>query len=354
MGFYQKMADDRKKGLLGSKPKYKVLQVDMLKQQDREAAASVTSFMNSSEDAHRLAGQAGFSYRDLDLRGRCGVVVYKGVEVALLFKREMLELEPGPADPVPQNVLKEPSEVWLKVDLLSAEPVEKRKGLGDRLSKAMEQVSRLSILWEEQKSKRARAEEEAEKLRKDAELARGLREKLGLMDKEKEKLELEVEGLRRDLKKSQEERRSDKLTMVGQMFPVFDTVWLAGLHRVGDTLYGMVKQQMMEGLAKVGVKLLAPAVGDTFDPNLHNAVHGNQFPRGSKEIGTVVHLHRVGWQLGASVTPAEVAVGIEQREEEGDGRTEARGDRPSEGGVASPNNAGGDRKEVSGSSQELG
>jgi molecular chaperone GrpE len=317
MGFYQKMAEDRKAGKLGVTPKYRVLQVDMLKPADREAAAAIISFVQSDSDAYKLAGHDGYAYKDLDLRRRVGVVTYKGVEVALLFKREIVEREPGPGDPVPECVIKDPAGAWIQVDLLASDVVEKRKGIGDRLSQSMSQVSRLQILWQEEEGRRKRAEEEVAKLQKDKETNKALRERVSLMEAEKKATDREVEGLKRDLQKEKEGRRTDKLDIVKQMFPVFNTVWLAGVHRVGDSLYRIIKQQLSEALDKIGAKFVEPKIGDTFDPAFHQAVHAQPFPTGSKEIGSVVSISRVGWQLGnVVIEAADVAVGVEQKEEE--------------------------------------
>lgn len=320
MGFYQKMAEERKAreaAKMGPTPKYRVLQVDLLKKADRERAATVISFVQSDTDAYKLAGQEGFAYKDLDLRRRVGVITYKGAEVALLFKREILELEPGPADPVPEHTIKDPAGAWLQIDLLSADAVERRKGIGDRLSSALSQVSRLQLLWQGEEGQRIRLEEALKKLQKDKEENKGLRDRMTLMEAARQSADKEIDSLKRDLQKEREGRRNDKLELVRQMFPVFNTVWLAGLHRVGDTLYGIIRTQLTEALAKIGVKFVEPRLGDKFDPNAHHAVHGQPFPEGSKEIDSVVVVHRVGWQVGGAVIePADVSVGVEQKEEQ--------------------------------------
>jgi molecular chaperone GrpE len=342
MGFYQKMAADRAAGKLGTPPKYRVLQVDMLKQADREKAATIISFVQSDSDAYKLAGHDGFAYKDLDLRRRVGVVTYKGAEVALLFKREVLELEPGPADPVPERTIKDPVGAWIQVDLLNADAVEIRKGIGDRLSAAIAQAQRLQMLWQDEKGRREKLEEEVASRQGLKEALRGSTEKIALMEAEKKATEKEMEGLKRDLQKEKEARRNDKLNLVREMFPVFNTVWLAGLHRVGDQLYGIIRTQLTEALGKIGIKFVEPKVGDTFDPNSHHAIHGQPYPMGAREIGSVIQVHRVGWSLGSAVIEAaDVSVGVESKEEVKDGtgqcgspETEPRGEAKADRGVA--------------------
>ena len=318
MGFYQKMAEEKR---MGATPKYKVLTADMLRQADREKAASVVAFIQSDADAYKLAGHDSFAYKDLDLRRRVGVITYKGVEVALMFRREVQELEPGPADPVPEKIITDPKGMWVQVDLLGTDPVEKRKGMGDRLETAIGRVSRLEILWQDELGKRKVLEDEVRSLQKDKETAKGLRERVALLETEKKQTSNEIEGLKRDLHKEKEGRRNDKLDLIRQMFPVFNTVWLAGIHRIGDTLYGIIKQQLVEALEKVSVKLVEPKIGDHFDPGSHHAVHGQVYPVGAVEIDTIVQVHRVGWAIGGRVIePADVSVGIEKKEEMENGK----------------------------------
>src|SRR6266700_1002799 len=121
MGFYDRMKEERARKKVGDKPTYKVLQADMISGAEKERVASIASYVRTGDEAHKLAGHDGFAYRGLDIRGRCGVVTYRGKEVALLFKREITEIEPGPSDPVPERTLNEPAEAWIQINLLGTE-----------------------------------------------------------------------------------------------------------------------------------------------------------------------------------------------------------------------------------------
>lgn len=166
-------------------PKYKTLQADMVKGSDRELAATIGSFVESGEDAYKLAGHEGFSYRVLDRDGKCGVVLFKGIEVALLFKRQVVERQPWPSEPIPVNVLHEPREAWLRIDLLDSTPVEKQKGIQEKLRKSMEQVERLRMLWQDEESKRKKLEEELKKWESERETLKGLRLKVAMLEQQK-------------------------------------------------------------------------------------------------------------------------------------------------------------------------
>lgn len=349
MGFYQDMAKDRLRqanAADGVRPKYKVLQASMIKQADREKAAAVASFIRSKDEAFKLEGQEGFSYFDLDTRGRCAVIKYHGVEVALLFERIVVEREPGPAEPVPERPLTSPYDAWIQIDLLNTDDVEAKKGVGDKLRHLMAQNNRLQMLWKSEESQRKQFEEQlAKRVDERAEL-KALREKVAMLEARLKISEKESESWKRETMTQKEERKSDKVGIIRSLMPVFETLWLAGRHRVNDQLYGMLAKQMVDGLGSVSVTLIQPEEGDAFDPEIHHAVHTYPFATGSREIGTVVKIHKVGWRAGSLVYEAAmVAVGVERAEEEKSGKQNI-----AVGGGAVNDNVGGAEEKVSGGS----
>lgn len=317
MDFYGKMKEERiRRKAMGTSPTYKILQVDQLRQVDKERASAVASFVTSGVEAHRLQGQEGFAYKDLDVRGRVGVVCYKGVEVSLLFKREVVEREPGPSEPIPECILKEPKDAWIQISLMNAEDASKHKGIADRLRSALEQVKRLQMLWSSEQTQRASLEAEVEKWKEEKLELRTLRDRTALLEDQLKSATKEAEYQKAQATKAMQERQRDRVKIVEEMFPVFNTVWLAGQHRVNDQLYGILRKQVMEALSKVGMELIEPAIGDEFDPELHHAVHSYPYPPEAKEIGSVVQIQQVGWKFvnGSVVLAAQVAVGVEQKE----------------------------------------
>jgi molecular chaperone GrpE (heat shock protein) len=343
MGFYQKMADERTKKRLGV---YQVLESDMIKGTDRERASTIASLVSTGEEAYKLAGHDGFSYRDLDLRRRCGVVLYKGMEVLLLFKRSILEREPGPGDPVPEKVLTEPKDAWVQVNLLdvAAAATTSDKSVVRNLQA---QVQRLQQCWQAEEAHRKLLEEQIAGWKKEKEDLKALRERTPLLERANKLLATELEGLKAEVKLEQAARKEDRLGIIKELFPVFNTAWLAGLYRVEDTLYDILKKQLVEALGKIGVKLIEPRVGAEFNPAIHNALHASQFEKGSKEIGAVVNIHRVGMMLkeGRVIEAAEVSVGVEKPEEE---KHEGAGDNKAQDPVPDAGASG------TGSAEELG
>lgn len=136
-------------------PKYRVLEVDLIKKQDREKVALAARFVNTGPEAEQLAGQEGFGYRKLDLKGRVGVLTYKGAEVALLFERRVTEVEPGPVDPVPESTVTDPEQVWVRMDLVELpKRVRAREGRAEQLQQEVlrEQVMRNNALEQVEKA----------------------------------------------------------------------------------------------------------------------------------------------------------------------------------------------------------
>ena len=73
----------------------------------------------------------------------------------------------------------------------------------------------------------------------------------------------------------------------------------------------IVKDELLKAMEKSGVKQITPQVGDTFDPNLHEAMM--QQPADSVEPGHISMLIQAGWSLGDQqvIRPAQVAIAPE-------------------------------------------
>jgi hypothetical protein len=141
--------------------KYRVLVAEQLSKADRTVvAAHVATIYNGPEASlaayHRVTSNTwvneNWQYEILDRLGRVGVLKYRGAEVALLFKRQIQEVEPLPCDPVPEGIIKDPNDAWQRFDLLgaSARQVSARVG---KTNRDLEQELRLAE--EEIKAKQA-------------------------------------------------------------------------------------------------------------------------------------------------------------------------------------------------------
>jgi len=61
-----------------------------------------------------------WQFECLDRLGRVVVMKYHGIEVALFMKRQITEVEPLPCDPLPEGIIKDPRDAWVRIDLLGA------------------------------------------------------------------------------------------------------------------------------------------------------------------------------------------------------------------------------------------
>ena len=120
---------------------------------------------------------------------------------------------------------------------------------------------------------------------------------------EKEKylrLAAEYDNFRRRSARERENIYSDvKLDTVGKILPVYDNLERALNAPTEDEAYRkgveMTMNQLCEVFAKLGVKPIE-AVGQTFDPNLHNAVM--HIEDESKGEGEIVAGFQKGFKLG--------------------------------------------------------
>lgn len=335
--FYGKMKEERMKSAAAGNnlPKYKVLQADLIKASEKAIISGVAGFVSSGDEAYKLAGHDGFSYFGLDVRGRVGVVMYKGKEVLLLFRREVVEIEPGPADPVPSKQIKLPAEAWLQVDLLSTDEPVAQKGILAKLKQITDRFNRVDLLWKDEERQRKGLEEDLQRAKKDLVSLPQMRLQLEVSESETKRLEKVNEQLAGKLRIEESARRDDRMKTIRELFPVFNTLWLAAIHKTGDPVYAMLQKQLMEALDKVGAELVEPKIGEEFDPQLHHAIHSFPFDKGRVEIGTVVQVHKAGWKLkgGPLVEAAVVGVGIEKEEKENADAGVSAGQEMREGNV---------------------
>lgn len=110
---------------------YYVLTVHQLNDKDQKIVDKALAVCINPVEAKQLtrlsqAGGAasGFSYRDISLVKdfECGVLMYKGLAVALYYKRQVTKIEPEPMDPVPTGALESLEDVWARLDLFSKSP----------------------------------------------------------------------------------------------------------------------------------------------------------------------------------------------------------------------------------------
>lgn len=95
---------------------YLVLTLDQLSKSDKELVRAKVKALTTGEEAIASVGD-GWQYWLMDEQGRVGVLVYKGVEVAVFYKRQTTIMERSTGDPTPESLV-EPTDVWQRLDLL--------------------------------------------------------------------------------------------------------------------------------------------------------------------------------------------------------------------------------------------
>lgn len=107
--------------------KYRVLLVDQMSKADKIAVAAKVSTLYTGPEAKSSSyrqiapGQfenENWQYEIKDYQGQVGVLKFKGVEAAVFYKRQVTEIEPLPVDPVPEGVIRDPDDAWVRLDLL--------------------------------------------------------------------------------------------------------------------------------------------------------------------------------------------------------------------------------------------
>jgi hypothetical protein len=108
-----------RKGFVNAPLTYRVLAVTQLNDKDKKLVTKTLVKVKTEADAKKLVGVGSkWGYKPLAYQtDRVGVITYKGIEVAVMYKRITLILEPLPEDPAPEGVLENPEDVWTRFDL---------------------------------------------------------------------------------------------------------------------------------------------------------------------------------------------------------------------------------------------
>jgi hypothetical protein len=113
-----------KKGFHNAPISYKVLMVNQFNAVDLKEIAKGLAHAISPVKAKELLPQPGkrsvWSMRQISLVGNFDVqsLHYKGLEVAVFWRRQLSEVTPDPSDPVPEGVIEHPDDVWVRLDLI--------------------------------------------------------------------------------------------------------------------------------------------------------------------------------------------------------------------------------------------
>lgn len=115
-------------GWIKDQVKYKVLTIDHLPKAAMELIRATVKTLVSGDSARDFAHkdarlfatknlQTDWAYTSLDVKGRIGVLRYRGIEVAMFFKREITEIEPGSGEKPPECQITDPVDLWQRLDI---------------------------------------------------------------------------------------------------------------------------------------------------------------------------------------------------------------------------------------------
>lgn len=131
------------KGYVNDRYTFPVLAIDKLSKEDKEVVRATTKTLTTAREASGLVGQNGWTYENLDNRGRVGVLKNKGVEVALFFERQMIMEQPAPGDPLPERVLEDPVNLFQRLDIIGPSAKQANLFIKREVEQAKEKVELL-------------------------------------------------------------------------------------------------------------------------------------------------------------------------------------------------------------------
>ena len=146
-GTYRETRRKLKQGLGVAPMFYYVLTVIYLNAKDQKVVEKGLAVCTTPTDCKLLAQkQVGWLYRDISLVKDfdCGVLQYKGLAVAVYFKRQVTKIEPEPMDPIPVGHLETLDDAWARLDLFSKSPRQLVDALNEELIDARNTITDLT------------------------------------------------------------------------------------------------------------------------------------------------------------------------------------------------------------------
>lgn len=278
----------------GQPIRYKVLSINMLPKHLQAELASKLLILNTGDEAKALAGQPpGWGYRTLDTVGRIGLLSMRGVEVALFFKRQCQEVEVEDCDPVPEGEIKEPIDIWVRLDILGLSARQKNA----RIKRELNSMSAVHALNETQLAAKEQiiSTQDADIKRITAQLAAA-----------------QEEAARKRIEPGKYRELGQRDVMEGFL------ELLASIQMGADDplikeakLFGMLDKMGKKVIEQFQGEVVAPHKGDLFDPNLHEAIA----PDPNFTEHKISQVGAVGMKMhGVLVRAARVVVGTKHEE----------------------------------------
>ena len=161
---------------------YKVLAIDLLEPRVKQFVEMKLKQIQTAHQARSLStGKTDWSYKVLDQHGNVGVLAFRGVEVALFYKRTATPITMEEMDPIPEGPGIAADKLWIRVELFHTKTSKDRnlvqlkyekdrdeelatyKGLATQMSTENEQLKNRIQVLEEEKRKRGPVKTETKK-----------------------------------------------------------------------------------------------------------------------------------------------------------------------------------------------
>lgn len=140
-----------RKGFHKAPISYRVLMISQFNKEDEKEIAKGLIKATTPVKAEALMPVPGkpsrWSMRLVSFVGNYDVrsLHFKGSEVAVFWKRQTSEVIPDPSDPVPEGVLENPDDVWVRFDLFTKSPRQLLGAIQDDLDNCAKERTRLQI-----------------------------------------------------------------------------------------------------------------------------------------------------------------------------------------------------------------
>jgi molecular chaperone GrpE (heat shock protein) len=268
--------------------KYKVLEISGLNKIDRLKVAQQIVLIATGKDASELPVREGWGYKVLDMHGRVGVLTFRGMEVAVFYKRQTMDIIPEDTDPVPEAVLEDPADAWMRLDLTGSSA----RRASDRVSKTHSEIGKTLEV---------------------------LKDRVDAQDMAITQYEKENKRLTQQLATAQEMATKKRVDpgvhrASGQKDVLVEMLQIATAFEHGKAhsspadvkLFDMLSRMLRKSYEKFNGELLIPETGTQFDPTVHEAVQVD--PRQSEN--EIASFSGLGLKVdGKLVEPAKVSVG---------------------------------------------
>jgi hypothetical protein len=105
----------------------------MVSVNDRAKLSAAIAEFKTGPQARQLATAKGFAVVDIDPRGRVVALKWRGMEVAVLYQREIGTVDVLPMENSPAVWIKHPDEAWTTINLVGMRHDQELHGLRDRV-----------------------------------------------------------------------------------------------------------------------------------------------------------------------------------------------------------------------------